>query len=351
MEKSLTFAVVAPASGLLGMMGPSTLAAMGLAVEEINRGGGVCGRPLRVHRVDAGLGIDAIVHGIRDSGAGDDPAAIIGTHPSHLREQLIERLDGRIPYIYTPHYEGGERHAGVYAIGETPERQLRPAIARLMDRLSLRRWYLIGHDYVWPRRAAAAIVGAIHAGGGKLVGSRFVPFRHLDFRDDVRTIAAAGAEAVVSLLIGHGAVEFHRDFAEAGLSGDIVRFSPDIEENLLLAIGPSNADNLYSCSGYFESLDMPSNRTFLARYRARFGRLAPLQSSYTQSLFEGMWFAKALLEARADNPRWLERAGEHFAVHGPRGAARFSDQELRRPTYLAQARETRFDVIETFPIS
>lgn len=348
MEKSLTFAVIAPASGLLGMMGPSTLAAMGLAVEEINRAGGVCGRPLRVHRVDAGLGIDAVVHGIRDSGD-DEPAAIIGTHPSHLREQLVERLAGRIPYIYTPHYEGGEHHAGVYAIGETPEQQLRPAIARLMDRLDLRRWYLIGHDYIWPRRAASAILGAIHAGGGKLAGSRYVPFRQLDFRDDVRAIAASGAEAVVSLLIGHGAVEFHRDFAEAGLSGDIVRFCPDTEENLLLAIGPANARNVYSCSGYFESLDMPSNRTFLARYRARYGRLAPVQNSYSQSLFEGMGFAKTLLEAGAGNSRRLERASEHLAVFGPRGPARFSEKELHRPTYLAQARETGFEVLETFP--
>jgi len=349
MEKSLTFAVVAPASGLLGMMGPSARAAMGFAVEDINRGGGVCGRPLRVRRVDSGLGIDAVVHGIRGGGGIDAPAAIIGTHPSHLREQLVGRLDGRIPYIYTPHYEGGERHAGVYAIGETPERQLQPAIARLTDRLGLRRWYMIGHDYVWPRRAALAIVESIRAGGGELVGSHYVSFRRSDFQSDVETIAASGAEAVVSLLIGQGAVDFHRDFADAGLSGDIVRFSPDVEENLLLAIGPSNARNFYSCSGYFESLDMPSNRNFLARYRARFGRLAPVQNSYSQSLAEGLWFAKALLEAGGGDSRRLGRAGEGLAVGGPRGAARFSERTLHRPTYLAQARETGFAVMETFP--
>lgn len=348
MEKSLTFAVVAPASGLLGMMGPSAWAAMGMAVEDINGRGGVLGRQLRAHQVDAGLGIDAIIHGIR-GGASGEPAAIIGTHPSYLRERLIERLDGRIPYIYTPHYEGGERHAGVYAIGETPERQLQPAITRLMDRLGLRRWYMIGHDYIWPRRATSAIVDSIHTGDGELVGSHYVSFRRSDFRENVAAIAASGAEAVISLLIGQGAVDFHRDFADAGLSRDIVRFSPDVEENLLLAIGPSSARNFYSCSGYFESLDMPSNRTFLARYQARFGRLAPVQNSYSQSLAEGVWFAKTLLEAGAGNPRRLERASEYLAVGGPRGLGRFAERKLRRPTYLAQARETGFDVIETFP--
>ena len=56
----------------------------------------------------------------------------------------------RIPYIYTPVYEGGERTPGVMAIGETPRAQSRPAIDWLANTKKASRWYLIGSDYVWP---------------------------------------------------------------------------------------------------------------------------------------------------------------------------------------------------------
>lgn len=338
MAKPLIFAVVAPASGLLGMMGPSSWAAADMAVEDINAAGGVLGRPLRMRRVDSGQGVESVVRGIRGGPADDLPGAIVGTHPSHLRERLAGRLDGRIPYIYTPHYEGGECHSGVYAIGATPDTQIRPAIIRLTERLDIHRWYVIGHDYVWPHRATTEIVETIHDAGGSLAGSHFVPFRHSRFGDDVARIAASGAEGVITLLIGQGAVDFHRDFAAAGLSDSIVRFSPDVEENVLLAIGPGATANFFSCNGYFESLDIPENRAFLLRYRARFGRLAPLQNGYSQSLSKGLWFAKALFES--DGARDV-----HHTPAAPRGRAACPG----RTTYLAEAQDTQFRVIAAFP--
>ena len=56
--------------------------------------------------------------------ASDDADIIMGTHISAVRVALSARSSaGRIPYIYTPVYEGGERTPGVMAIGETPRAQ------------------------------------------------------------------------------------------------------------------------------------------------------------------------------------------------------------------------------------
>ena len=49
-----------------------------------------------------------------------------------------------------PVYEGGERAPGVFMVGETPPRQLKPAIHWLAEQRGARRWYLVGNDYVWP---------------------------------------------------------------------------------------------------------------------------------------------------------------------------------------------------------
>jgi Amidase/Periplasmic binding protein domain len=71
-------------------------------------------------------------------------------YTSAVRVVLRKALAGRLPYIYTPIYKGGEGTPGVLAIGETPPRLARPAISWLTEKKHAPRWYLIGSDYVWP---------------------------------------------------------------------------------------------------------------------------------------------------------------------------------------------------------
>ena len=58
--------------------------------------------------------------------ASDDTDIIVGSHISAVRVALRKVVAGRIPYIYTPVYEGGERTPGMMAIGETPRARSAP---------------------------------------------------------------------------------------------------------------------------------------------------------------------------------------------------------------------------------
>ena len=99
----------------------------------------------------------------------------MGSHISAVRVALRKVTRNRIPYIYTPVYEGGERTPGVMAIGETPRCQSRPAIDWLADIKKASRWYLIGSDYVWPWQSHRAVKKYIADTGGQVVGEEFVP--------------------------------------------------------------------------------------------------------------------------------------------------------------------------------
>ena len=86
------------------------------------------------------------------------PDLIVGLHTSAVRVGLRKvTTRHRIPYIYTPVYEGGEQTPGVMAIGETPRWQSRPSIHWLADVKKAARWYLIGSDYVWPWQSHRAV--------------------------------------------------------------------------------------------------------------------------------------------------------------------------------------------------
>ncbi|MFN5278706.1 ABC transporter substrate-binding protein, partial [Bradyrhizobium sp.] len=129
-------------SGAPGIWGPISANSVMLAVAEINRRGGIRGREVELSMYDAGGPIDEVVRRAERAIAYDEIDVIMGSHISAVRLALRKVTAGRIPYVYTPVYEGGERTPGVMAIGETPRAESRPAIHWLTEVKKARRWYL-----------------------------------------------------------------------------------------------------------------------------------------------------------------------------------------------------------------
>jgi hypothetical protein len=96
-------------SGPAGIWGPSATNSTLLAASEINRRGGILGREIEVVFHDAGASIEDVVRCATDMVASEDADIVMGSHMSAVRLALRKVVAGRIPYIYTPVYEGGEQ--------------------------------------------------------------------------------------------------------------------------------------------------------------------------------------------------------------------------------------------------
>jgi ABC-type branched-subunit amino acid transport system substrate-binding protein len=336
-------------SGSAGIWGPASINASLLAVSEINRRGGILGREIELVVRDAGGDIGDVVRQASDIVDNDDGDIIIGSHISAVRVALRKVVAGRLPYIYTPVYEGGERTPGVMAIGETPRGQSRPAIQWLADTRRARRWYLIGSDYVWPWLSHRAIKRYIAASGGRVVGEEFVPMGLHDHDEHIARIKAANPDVVLITLIGTNSITFNRAFAEAGLSGKMLRFCGAMDETVLLGIGADNTDNLYCSSGYFTDFASRDNDAFRARYEAEFGRCAPQVGSVPESNYEGLKFLEAVA-ARAGSVemRPLLAAAKNIGYRGPRGEITMHDGSAKMPIYLAEAAGLDFRLLRQF---
>ena len=184
--------------------------------------------------------------------------AVIGMHISAVRIALIAALRGRVPYVYTPVYEGGEQAPGVFMVGETPDLQLQPPIHWLAERRGARRWYLIGNDYVWPRVSHRAARRYVAAAGGTVVGEDYVAFGS-EYQPCLDRIRAARPDVVLVSMVGGDCIAFNRAFAESGLARHILRLSMASEENTLLGIGADHAENLYFAAGYLANLKTAEN--------------------------------------------------------------------------------------------
>ncbi|MEY9856472.1 urea transport system substrate-binding protein [Catenulispora sp. GAS73] len=345
-REELTVALVIPLSGPAGVFGPSCELSARLAVSELNDTGGVLGRRLRLLPVDGGgppQQVAAEVEALVAIGAVD---AVVGWHISAVRKVLAPRIAGRVPYVYTAQYEGGERTPGVFVTGETPARQLLPAMRLLAGSHGVRRWFVVGNDYVWPRATARAALRYARACGGSVCGQEFVALGTEDYSGVVRAIERSAADGVLMLLIGADAVHFNRAYAAYGLHQRALRLSTHMDENMLMATGAEATENLWAAAGYFETLATAESLDFSGRYAARFGTQAPVLSSLGESCYEGVRLLAAL-GARADSldVRTLLRAGRTAAYEGPRGTVRLHGNHVEQPIYLARADAFDFDIV------
>jgi ABC-type branched-subunit amino acid transport system substrate-binding protein len=336
-------------SGSAGIWGPPSVNSAILAAGEINRRGGILGREIELVIHDAGQAPEDLTRAAEDLVLGEDADIVMGCHMSAARVLLRRTFKGHVPYVYTPIYEGGERTPGVLAIGETPRRQARPAIAWLAERKQARRWYLIGSDYVWPWLSHRAVKRYIADTGGQIVGEDFVRVGEHDHSRYLDRIRAIQPDVVFISLIGLDGIVFNRAFGEHGLGSKILRLANCVDETVLLGIGADNTANLFAASGYFANVSTAHGDAFRVAYHSAFGPFAPVPGSTAQSNYEGLYFLDAVARrAGSLDFRSLSAAAEGSVYSAGRGALGMKRQHVEMPIYFAEADGFDFRLLEKF---
>lgn len=339
-----------PASGPAGLFGPSSRNCCLLAQDDINARGGILGRKIEVLFGDAGAGPEAATQTALKLWKGAGVQAFVGMHDSAVRGALTTMLRGQLPYFYTPTYEGGECSPGLYINGETPAQQLAPVIPWISQQRKLKRWYLIGNDYSWPRQTNAVAKSYIASSGGSVVGEEYVPFSVDNFDASLAKLRASDADAVLITLVGGASVSFNRAFAGLGLAASITRLGTLIEENTLAGIGLQNADNLYSSAGYFASLQTQPAKAFAARYYARFKSADAQLNSLAESCYEGfLMFEELARRAGKISVPAFNAVSEGARYEGPRGTVEMRQRHVVEDILVARAGSSGFEIVKTFP--
>ena len=336
-------------SGPASLFGPTQRACADWAAELINKGGGISGRQVKLLHTDAGGAPAETAKSAVRLMLEDKVDLFIGSHDSATREANIATIKSKVPYIYSPVYEGGECSPNVYCLGETPPQQAQPAVEFLSKERKAKTFYLIGDDYVWPRKSNEQVKKYVAQLGGKIVGEEYVPFGAPNkFEEAVTRIKGVKPDAVVSTLVGADNVNFNRTFAGFGLDKTIVRIALLLEENTLMGIGAENSGNLYSCMGYYANNTADAPKKFKADYLARYGDKAPQLSTIGADCFAAMNLAKALVEkAGGTEMKKMRAASEGLEFNAPSGRVTMRGRQVDKDMYLATCKGTEFEVIKT----
>ena len=336
-------------SGPAALFGPTQRACADLAAEKINKAGGILGRQVRLIPTDAGGAPAETAKSAVRLMLEDKVDLFIGSHDSATREANIATIKGKVPYIYSPVYEGGECSPNVFCLGETPPQQAQPPIEFLAKEKKAKTFWLVGDDYVWPRKVNEQVKKFVAQNGGKIVGEEYVPFGAPNkFEEAVTRIKGAKPDAVILTLVGADNVNFNRTFAGFGLDKSILRLSLLLEENTLMGVGAENSANLYSCMGYYANSPSEGAKKFKAEYMAKYGDKAPQLATIGADCYSALNLAKAMFDkAGSADAKKLTAASEGLRFESASGPVTMHGRQVDKDMYLAECKGTQFEVIKT----
>lgn len=345
---TVAIGLVIPMHGSAGLFGLSCLACAVLAAEGWNAAGGILGRRLRLSPIDGAGEATDVAERVTAHVRHERLDAVVGWHLSHVRRAITERLPRDVPYVYSALYEGDEPNSEVLLLGETPGRQIAPAMRWLVREFGIDRWALVGDDYLWPRGSARATRSFAHDLGLDIVEEVYVPLGQTDYTDVLDRLGRSTAQGVLMLLVGQDAVHFNRAFAAAGLDERLIRLSSLMDENMLLASGAEATGGLFSSAAYFDSLATEDALQLVGDYSARFGPEAPVLNSMGESCYEAITLLATMVQAagsvRAEDLLRTAGAGA-VGYQGPRGSTHLHGRQAIQPVHLARADGLSFEIL------
>ncbi len=341
-------------SGPAGIFGQPTANIAEFISEDINAAGGINGRPVETYladdATDPAIGRQAMEQLIESDGVD----VVLGTHSSATREAakpLAE--DAGVLYIYTALYEGGECSAVMFNTGEVPSQQLAPVIPWMMDETGGSKWFLLGNDYVWPRRSFELARQYIEAAGGEVVGEEYVPLGTQDFSSVAQQIAGSGADLIFPALVGGDAIAFETQAVDFGIGQDAIgRLANIYEENVLGVMGPSVTAGMRVTLGYFKEVDNAANSEFVRRYYERFGADAPPHMTFSSHIYDAaLLYAAAANAAGTTETAAVAAALEGLTLTTPTGDIAITDsRHLAQPIYVAEIQSDGSQlIVQSFP--
>lgn len=225
-----------------------------LAIEQINRAGGVLGRKITPIVADGESDPQMFAQQAQRLLHNENVAAIFGCWTSSSRKAVVPVLEEYGGILWYPvQYEGMEQSPHVFYMGATANQQIIPAITYLVEQ-GYERFFLLGSDYVFPRTANEIVRAQLADDGREVVEEMYVPLGHKHFSSVVQHIQAAQPDVIFNTLNGDSNVAFFRALQKEGLTAEhlpvlSVSITPQRLHNLLLyAILTTNKTNLHTAN-------------------------------------------------------------------------------------------------------
>ncbi|WP_420797543.1 urea ABC transporter substrate-binding protein [Azospirillum doebereinerae] len=296
-DDSVTIGILHSATGTMALSEGGSIQAEMLAIQQINEAGGVLGREIRIAQEDGASDWPTFADKTRKLLAEDKVAAIFGCWTSASRKAVLPMLERHNGLLYYPtFYEGLEQSKHVIYTGQEATQQILAGLDWVRREKGAKTFFLIGSDYIWPRASNAIARRHIERNGCRIVGEEYVELGHTRFEAIVAKIKATKPDVIYPIVVGGSNVAFYKQLKAAGIDlGTQTLLTNSVTEDEMLGIGGDYIAGAYTCAKYFQGLDLPANRAFVANFKKMWGADSVI-GDVTANAYIGPWLWKLAVE-------------------------------------------------------
>jgi urea transport system substrate-binding protein len=246
---------------------------------------------------------------------------IVGCYTSASRKQVIPIVERTERLLWHPaRYEGFESSDNVIYVGAAPNHNVVPLVRHMLDHIS-GDVFCIGSNYVWTWETNRVIREIVTSAGGRILAERLLELGEIAVDHIVKEIVDRKPPAVFNTLVGESSYVFVRALHEATIRAGLAipMLSCSLCEPELKLIGSSASVGCITSSAYFESIERPENRAFVARWKARHGADSSLSVDGLSTYVCVMLLARAIRRAGSADVGAVRRAAANHRYDSPQG--------------------------------
>ena len=205
---------------------------------------------------------------------------------------IVDNTD--VLYFYTNQYEGGVCDGNMIGTGGLPEQQFSTLIPWMMEKYG-KKVYTIAADYNFGQISAEWTRKLVTDNGGQIVGQELIPLGVSQFGQTIQNIQKAKPDWLMSLLVGNSQSSFYEQAPAAGLKipmGSSITIGLGFEHK---RFKPPAMENMHVAMNWFEELDDPKAKEFVARWRAKFPNETYI-NDMGQNAYAAIYMYKKLVE-------------------------------------------------------
>jgi len=338
-------------SGTMAISEVSVMEATLLAIEEVNANGGVLGRKVEPVIVDGKSDSEVFAKQAEHLLADEKVSAVFGCWTSSCRKTvkpIFEKYNNLL--FYPVQYEGLEQSPNIVYTGAVPNQQIFPAVSWSLKHFGSR-VYLVGSDYIFPRVANWLIHKQVQGLDGEIVGERYVPLASGDMSAVIADIQRFKPDVIFNTINGDSNIALFHALKELGIAAeDIPVVSFSMGEAELRQLYAGDAVGHYAAWSYFQSIDSPVNKHFIAAYQKRFGKHKAVSDPMEAAWIGVHLWAKAVESAQTDDVDVIREMIKHQSMIAAEGVVTVdhSTQHLWKRSRIGKIRsDDQFDIIWT----
>ena len=355
-KKPIKIGILHSLSGTMAISETTLKDTMLMLIEQQNKKGGILGRKIEPVVVDPASNWPLFAEKARELITVQKVDVMFGCWTSVSRKSALPVLEELNALLFYPvQYEGEESSKNVFYTGAAPNQQAIPATDYYLDELGVKKFALLGTDYVYPRTTNKILKQYLIDKGipESDIFVNYTPFGHSDWSKIVSDVVSLGADGkkvgVISTINGDANIGFYKELAAAGVKADdipVVAFSVGEEE--LSGLDTTNLVGHLAAWNYFQSAESDLNTSFIKSWKSKMGDKRVTNDPMEAHVIGFKMYVKAVEKAGTTDVDAVRKAMYGMKVPNLTGgtAEMLPNHHLSKPVLIGEILENgQFDII------